>query len=269
MDERAVVLVTGASSGMGKEIGELLAQRGYRVFGTSRRDVDGSTREGVRMLRLDVTQGESVEQLIDTIDREAGRLDIVINNAGYALTGAVEETSLEEARRQFETNFFGVVRIIKAALPLLRRQGGGKIINISSFLGLAAAPFMGLYSATKFALEGYGEALRHELKPLNISVSSVEPGWTRTGLGQHAARIEQPIEDYGPWRSRATEAIRDSLATGTRPRTVADTVLKIVQSRRPKLRYPVGKDARLGLFMRWLLPGRAFEKLVCRLFKLD
>ena len=269
MNERLVILVTGASSGIGKETAESLAARGHRVFGTSRKPNDASLPQGLEMLPVDVRQDESVAHLIDTIGQRAGRLDAVVNNAGYMLSGAVEETSVEEARLQFETNFFGVVRVVNGALPLMRRQGGGKIVNVSTFLGLVAGPFLGFYSASKFALEGYSEALRHELKPLNISVSLVEPGWTRTSLGRHATVVEQRIEDYSRWRSRAEAAVRDSITAATPPHIVADTIVRIVETRRPKLRYPVGRDARLGLFMRWLLPGRAFEKLVRGLFKLD
>src|SRR5690606_35507590 len=158
-----VVLITGASSGLGRATARLLAERGYRVFGTSRRPPADAPTGGVEPLALDVCADASVAACVQTVLARAGRIDALINNAGYELGGALEEATLEEAQRQFETNFFGAVRMIRAVLPAMRRQGGGRIVNVSSLAGLAPVPFLGLYSASKFALEGYSEALRHEV----------------------------------------------------------------------------------------------------------
>jgi NAD(P)-dependent dehydrogenase (short-subunit alcohol dehydrogenase family) len=158
-----VVLITGASSGVGQSTARLLARRGFTVFGTSRNPSSADRVPGVEMLTLDVRDDDSVRACVETILHRSGRLDVVINNAGYELAGALEELSSEEARAQFETNFFGVVRMVNAVLPLMRHQKRGHIINVSSLTGLTASPFLGIYSASKFALEGYTEALRHEV----------------------------------------------------------------------------------------------------------
>src|SRR5690606_21839264 len=137
----------------------------------------------------------------------AGRIDALINNAGYELGGALEEATLEEAQRQFETNFFGAVRMIRAVLPAMRRQGGGRIVNVSSLAGLAPVPFLGLYSASKFALEGYSEALRHEVAPFNVKVSLIEPGFLATALAHNRQQPAARIRDYDPWRERVLAAL--------------------------------------------------------------
>ena len=169
------VLVTGASSGIGKATALLLKREGFTVFGTTRRP-DAVGPQEFPMLGLDVRSDDSVKALFDKV----GRLDVLIDNAGYALTGAAEETTLAEAKAQFETNFFGAVRVVNAALPAMRAARAGKIIIIGSLAGLTAIPFSAFYSATKYALEGYAEALWHELRPFGIAVTLVEPGFVHT-----------------------------------------------------------------------------------------
>jgi short-subunit dehydrogenase len=158
---------------------------------------------GIEVLPLDVRSDESVEACLNTLLKKTGRLDILVNNAGYVLRGAIEEPTLEEVKAQFETNLFGVVRMIKGVLPIMRRQGSGQIINISSGVGLVPSPFMGFYAASKFALEGYTEALRHEVKPFNVQVSLVEPGFIKTHVWQNMKEASGRISDYDPWRERA------------------------------------------------------------------
>src|SRR5215510_11032124 len=165
MTDERVVLITGASSGVGRSTAGLLSQRGYRVFGTSRHPGAAGPTPAVELLPLDVRADDSVRQCVEAVVNRTGRLDVLINNAGYELAGALEELSSEEARAQFETNFFGVVRMVNAALPLMRKQKHGHIVNVSSLTGLTAIPFLGIYYASKFALEGYTEALRHEVRP--------------------------------------------------------------------------------------------------------
>ena len=198
MAVQKVVLVTGASSGAGQATARLLAQRGYRVFGTSRSPAGGEVTPGLEMLSLDVRADASVAACIDAVSSRAGRLDVLVNNAGYELAGALEELSLEEARSQFETNFFGVVRMVKAVLPLMRQQKEGWIINVSSLSGISPIPFMGMYSASKFAVEGYTEVLRQELKPFNIHVSQIEPGFLKTPMMNHRQVAAQTIGAYDP-----------------------------------------------------------------------
>lgn len=171
MSDQRVVLITGASSGAGQSTARLLSQRGYQVFGTSRNLTVAEHIPDVEMLALDVRADDSVGACIDAVTQRAGRLDILVNNAGYELAGALEEVSVDEAKAQFETNFFGIVRMVKAVLPVMRRQKHGQIITISSLSGISPIPFMGIYSASKFAVEGYTEGLPHELKPFGIHVS--------------------------------------------------------------------------------------------------
>lgn len=269
MPEQHVVLVTGASSGVGQATARLLAQSGYRVFGTSRNPATSTDTPGVTMVPLDVRSDESVGACLNAVVDQAGRLDVLVNNAGYEQAGALEELTLDEAKAQFETNFFGVVRIVKAVLPLMRRQRRGQIITVSSLSGLSPIPFMGIYSASKFALDGYTEALRLEVEPFKIRVSQIEPGFLRTPMMNHRQLAVQRIAEYDPWRERAYEAIHAYEAKGPGPELVADAVLKIVSSKRPRLRYLVGRQAKVVTRLRQFLPEPAFEVGVRRAFRLD
>ncbi len=267
--EKKVVLITGVSSGIGQASARLLAQRGCAVFGTIR---DASRAEkllDVEVLPLDVRVDESVRTCVDTVLKRTGRLDVLINNAGYVLRGAIEEVALEEAKAQFETNFFGVVRMVRAVLPTMRGQHGGHIINISSAVGLAPVPFGGFYSASKFALEGYTEALRHEVKPFNIHVSLVEPGYIKTRLAENTQSPAEPIAAYDPWRRRASEVREQQWGKAPEAIAVAECVLRIVDSASPRLRYGVGKETARIVRLRRLLPEALFERGVRRFFRLD
>jgi NAD(P)-dependent dehydrogenase (short-subunit alcohol dehydrogenase family) len=202
MSEPRVVLITGASSGIGQATASLLADRGYKVFGTSRQP-RSDTSDGFVMLQLDITSDTSVKACIHAVMQRTGRMDILINNAGYGLSGAIEETSIQEAKSQFETNFFGAVRMVKTVLPVMRQQRSGHIINISSMGGVVGNPFLGFYSASKFALEGYTEALRHEVKRFNIHVSLVEPTYFKTNAANAAIRTAETIDEYIEMHQRA------------------------------------------------------------------
>jgi NAD(P)-dependent dehydrogenase (short-subunit alcohol dehydrogenase family) len=269
MPEQRVVLVTGASSGVGQSTARLLTQSGYRVLGTSRKPTEAGDTTGVTMLPLDVRSDDSVAACLSAVSSLVDRVDILINNAGYELAGALEEVSLDEAKAQFETNFFGVVRMLKAVLPLMRRQKRGQIINVTSLAGLSPIPFMGIYSASKFALEGYTEALRLELRPFNIRVSQIEVGFLRTPMMNNRQVAVGRIAEYDPWRRRAFDAIHAAEENGPGPELVADTVLKIAASRTPRLRYVVGKQARFVTRLRQFLPEGAFEQGVRGTFRLD
>jgi NAD(P)-dependent dehydrogenase (short-subunit alcohol dehydrogenase family) len=268
MSHQKVVLITGASSGVGQSTARLLSQRGFRVFGTSRRPV-GDDDTGVEMLPLDVRSDESVRTCVETVCSRSGRLDVLINNAAYELAGALEEHSLDEARAQFETNLFGAIRMVDGVLPIMRRQGCGQIINISSLTGLTAAPFLGMYSASKFALEGYSEALRHELKPFNVHVSLTEAGFLKTPMMHHRQAGSRRIAEYDPWRQRALEAIQAAEWDAPGPDFVADTLLEIISSPRPRLRYLIGRQAKTVARLRRFLPAGMFEQGVRRTFALD
>ena len=239
MPDLRVVLITGASSGVGQSTPRLLSQRGFTVFGTSRNPSSADRIPGVEMLPLDVRADDSVRECVEAVVNRSGRLDVVINNAGYELAGALEELSSEEARAQFETNFFGVVRMVNAVLPRMRQQKRGHIINVSSLTGLTAIPFLGIYSASKFAVEGYTEALRQEVKPFNIQVSLTEAGFLRTAMMNHRQVGARRMTEYDPWRQRALNAIRASEDRAPGPKVVADTLLGIISSSSPRLRYSV------------------------------
>ncbi len=263
-----VALVTGASSGVGRATAAALAARGHRVFGTSR-NPSGDATPGVEMVPLDVRDDGSVAACVAAVTARAGRLDLLVNNAGFEQAGALEELSLEEARAQFETNFFGVVRMVKEVLPIMRGQRSGRIINVSSLTGLAATPFMGIYSASKFALEGYTEALRHEVRPLGIHVSQVEPSFLRTPMMNNRKEAARTIGDYDQWRRRAYEAIRAYEEKGPPAEVVAETIASVAASRRPRLRYLVGRQARMLAGLKRVLPQGAFELGARNTFRLD
>jgi len=267
MSEPRVVLITGASSGFGRATASLLADRGFRVFGTSRKPRSDKG-DGFEMLQLDVNFDESVDACVGALNQRTGRLDILINNAGYVLTGAVEETSIHEVKSQFETNFFGAMRMVKAVLPTMRKQGFGQIINISSVAGLIAEPFAGFYSASKFALEGYTEALRHEVKRFNIKVSLVEPGFFKTNIANASIESAESIDDYSGMRQRARSISREHIQKGLDPEIVADTIRRIIESRSPRLRYKVGKE-KWSPLIKGIVPESIFEFGTRRYWKLD
>ena len=258
------VLVTGASSGIGKATALLLQREGFTVFGTTRRP-DGVGPQEFPMLALDVRSDDSVKALFDKV----GRLDVLIDNAGYALTGAAEATTLAEAKAQFETNFFGAVRMVNAALPAMRTAGAGKIIIISSLAGLTAIPFGAFYSATKFALEGYAEALWHELRPFGISVTLVEPGFVRTRLGEASQVAAGPLPVYAAAEERVLRAIGGAASRGIAPERVAARVLRIAHTDQPRLRYRVGTDAMWLPRLKHVAPWSVFAAGVRRTFGLD
>src|SRR5262245_8540656 len=188
------------------------------------------------MLALDVRSDDSVAACVKAVTDRAGRLDVLVNNAAYELAGAAEEISLDEAKAQFETNFFGVVRMVKAVLPSMRQQKQGWIINVGSLSGVSSIPFMGIYSASKFALEGYTEALRLELKPFNIQASLTEAGFLKTPMTDKRQISASRLAEYDPWRRRALDAIRAREQKAPGPELVAQAVLRIIASETPRLR---------------------------------
>jgi len=265
IDSAQTILITGASSGVGHETARLLAERGYKVFGTSRKSQPADMHPNVEMLKLDVRSEDDVRTCVEA----AGRIDVLVNNAGFELAGAIEETSIEELAAQFETNFFGVARMIKAVLPAMRQRRQGRIINVSSLATVAPIPFMAGYSASKSALEAYTESLRHEVRPFNIHVSMVEPGFLKTSMMEHRQVARTQVSDYDRWRRRAFAAISAAEHRGPGPDLVAQTIQHIVESQKPRLRYMTGRQASVvSRLQRWL-PESMFENGVRRNFSLD
>jgi short-subunit dehydrogenase len=249
------VLVTGASSGIGQAIAQLLTARGFTVFGTSRKPTGN-------LIPLDVRSDDSVRACVERV----GKIDVLVNNAGYSLMGSAEETSLDEAKAQLETNFFGVVRMVKAVLPGMRKAGAGKIITIGSLAGITAIPFGAFYTASKFALEGYTEALWHELRPFGIHVTLIEPGFIATPIGESTQIAAAPLSAYDGVRQRATHALDQHVKDGISPDAVAQRVLRVIQSRSPTLRYRVGMDAAWFPRLKSVLPWPLFAVGVRRTF---
>ncbi len=249
---RGVALVTGASSGIGLVTAHSLAAAGYRVFGTSRKTV--SNPPGITMLVCDVTDESSVTSVVDEIVRQAGRIDLVVNNAGVGLLGAAEESSIAQAQRLFDVNVFGVARVVNAVLPVMRAQKGGRIVNMSSILGLIPSPFNAFYASTKHAIEGYSESLDHEVRRFGIRVVLVEPGVTRTSFEENLTRADQPMATYAEERSRSEDLMRKWVADGDAPQIVADAVVKAATAAKPKLRYSAGKQSSQVRSLRRYLP---------------
>lgn len=264
-----IALVTGVSSGIGQATAQALKAKGYRVFGTSRRAAEGQIVDGIEMIRLDVTDEDSVQAALNHVIAAAGRLDLLVNNAGFGVVGGAEESSIAQGQALFDTNLFGVIRTIRAALPVMRAQGGGRIINISSVLGFIPSPYMALYTASKHALEGYSESLDHELRTMGVRVLLVEPAYTRTGFEDNMAPSDEPMAEYDTIRKSIKALIADVMATADDPRVVAEVVVKAAQASDPKLRYPAGRRARSLAILRRFAPPQAFSKTMRKQMKLD
>ena len=252
----SIALVTGASSGIGKATAERLATAGYKVYGTSRRGVQTGQRS-FQMLALDVTSDESVEAAVNELIRLEGRIDLLVNNAGFGVApGGAEESSIAQARSIFETNFFGLVRMTRAVVPYMRRQGGGRIINIGSVLGFLPMPYGALYAATKHAIEGYSESLDHELRTRGIRVSVIEPAYTKTPFDANFLEPDAKLDEYREIRAAVNERVKELMTTAEQPGVVADVVLNSASAARPKLRYTAGGLAsRLRLLRRFAPAG--------------
>jgi NAD(P)-dependent dehydrogenase (short-subunit alcohol dehydrogenase family) len=255
---RKVVLITGASTGIGRVMADRLAGSGFAVFGTSRRPGEHAPPMGWELVELDVRSDDSVTRCIKNVLDKAGRIDALINNAGYVLHGAVEGAAVSQTRAAFETNVFGAVRMIKAVLPHLRRQASGAIINISSGNATLRFPFSGYYVAGKCALEGLSACLRRELKPLGIHVSVVEPAFFRSNISETAQTGLDRSGAYEPWETAWEKAMDRSVRAGADPGQVADCVAGILASRRPRFIYFVGSGLRLARWAKRLLPEELF-----------
>jgi len=254
-----VAIVTGASAGIGAATARALHAAGYRVFGTYRKP-PASRVSGVEYLALDVTSDESVKAAVAQVLDQAGRIDLLVNNAGVGLIAGAEESSLDQAKSLFEVNLFGLIRVTKAVLPIMRRQRAGRIVNISSVMGLIPAPFMALYAASKHAVEGYSESLDHETRGSGIRVVLVEPAYTRTSFEGNVYQADQQLEVYQPARSNAEGVMRDAMKVADSPEVVASAVVKASTAVNPDRRYTAGKAARQISLLRRFVPAAAFDK---------
>lgn len=263
-----VAFVTGASAGIGQATALALSKVGYRVFGTSRKADNGGIVDGIEMVRCDVTSDESVAAAIAHLQAKAGTIDLLINNAGAGILAAAEESSIEQLHRLFDTNFYGTVRMVNAVLPIMRRQGSGRIINMSSILGLIPAPFSAYYAATKHAIEGYSESLDHEVRGFGVRIALVEPGYTRSSFEQSMAAPDQPLSVYDAARANASQMIADNMKTADTSESVAETIVRAASAKHPYARYTSGKGVgRLALLRRWV-PAPAFDKSLRRQMRL-
>jgi len=266
-EPRRVVLITGASSGIGRTTAELLAARGYRVFGGVRAPATTRPLAGVELVQLDVRDEASAKACVDDVRSRTGRIDVLINNAGVNLVGAVEETSISQAQALFDTNVIGVLRMIQAVLPDMRRLGAGLIVNIGSILGLIPAPFMGVYASTKHAVEGLSESLDHEVRAFGIRVVLIEPHYVRTNLDASAAQADGRIDAYVLQRQRTAAVITRDTNRAPEPKLVAEDVLRAIEGPY-RMRRPVGQAALLS-WLRRLLPARLFEPSLRKAYGLD
>ena len=257
--KNSVALVTGASSGIGEATAKRLAIAGYKVYGTSRRGAKAGQRS-FAMLPLDVTNDESVEATVREVMRLEGRIDLLVNNAGFGVAPAgAEESSIEQARSIFDTNFFGIVRMTRAVVPHMRRQGGGRIINIGSVLGFLPMPYGALYAATKHAIEGYSESLDHELRTRGIRVSVIEPAYTKTQFDANFLEPDAKLDEYREVRESLDKTLKDVMAAADEPIVVADVVLKAASAARPKVRYTAGGLAGRLRLLRRFAPARVLD----------
>lgn len=272
-----MVLITGASSGIGKAVAEYLMVKGFRVYGTSRRVLgnieeneasDVATGGFFRIIQMDVTDEASVESAINSVITKEGHIDVLVSNAGTGVAGSVEDVSMEEAYTQFDTNFFGTLRVVKSILPILRKQGFGRIIAISSVAGVISFPYQAHYSSSKFAVEGLIEALRYEVAPFGISVCLVEPGDTKTGFTKSRVMAQGSNKEspYYKRLARSLARMAKDERNGDSPAKVAGVVYKMIIKKKPPVRTTVGFQYKAILFLKKILPVRVLEKVVGLLY---
>lgn len=269
MTHKLVALVSGASSGIGEASAKKLLAAGYTVYGTSRRG-DQSGRWAFPMLALDVTDDASVEAAVNELIRREGRIDLLVNNAGFGVAPAgAEESSIEQAKSILDTNFLGIVRMIRAIVPHMRRQGSGRIINISSIIGVVPFPYVALYTASKHAVEGYSESLDHELRTRGIRVSLIEPAFTKTQFDTNTIQPDAMLPEYDRIRAKLAKISAESMKGGDSPEVVAEVVVKAAQASKPKLRYTAGKAAGQLKFLRRFAPDAILDKGIRKSLQLD
>ncbi|MFI6566179.1 oxidoreductase [Streptomyces sp. NPDC050534] len=262
--DRPLALVTGASSGIGNATASAFVTAGFEAIGTGRNTSGLTPPAGVTFLDLDVTSDESVTAAVREVIERFGRIDVLVNNAGLGSAGAAEENSVAQAQRLFDLNFFGLVRMTKAVLPHMRAQGRGRIVNLSSVLGVIPQPYMALYVAAKHAVEGYSESLDHEVREHGVRVLLVEPGYTRTAFDANAAQPDTPLPLYAERRRVFDEVVAAAMESGDDPALVAKEVVTAATAPKPKLRYTAGPLASRITTARRLVPAGIFDKQIRR-----
>ncbi len=264
---KKVAIITGASSGMGKSTALILQEKGYKVYGMARRieKMNGLKTKGMEVVPLDLTKDESIVMAVDTVLEKEGRIDVLINNAGYGSYGAVEDVPIEEAKRQFEVNIFGLSRITQLVLPTMREQKSGRIVNISSMGGKMHTPFGAWYHATKFALEGWSDCLRIEVKQFGVDVVVVEPGGIQTEWGDIAMENLDKVSGEGPYATLAKKVVTSSDKNKNKLTPVdvlGKEIAKAASVKKPKTRYLKGYLAKPLVGMRKWLSDRTFDKML-------
>ncbi|KTC57313.1 SDR family NAD(P)-dependent oxidoreductase [Pseudomonas savastanoi] len=253
---KKTVLVTGASSGFGLILANSLHKQGYEVIGTSREPQKHASKVPFKLLQLNIDDDVSIASFVTDLFKHIKRLDVLVNNAGYMVTGIAEETSIELGRKQLETNFWGTVKVTNALLPYFRAQKGGKIITVSSIVGLIGPPNLSYYTASKHAVQGYFKSLRFELDQFNIKVSMVEPVWFKTNLGAHAVSAEGTrIADYNNYRRQVENATQKGIDAAEKPDAVIKKINSLIEAKNPKFSNPVGKMTGMILFLQSYLPS--------------
>jgi len=262
------ILITGTSSGIGRAIAAHLSALGHTVIGTSRKPKRNNG--SIPQLKLDVTDDSSVSACFDTIRHEYGHIDVLINNAGIVLAGSIEDSSMAEAQSQLDTNYFGVVRMIRYVIPMMRDQKDGLIINISSIAGMMGVPFQGHYAASKFAIEGLTETLRHELKPFNIRVTNINPGDFKTEITDNRWFAKSSSDAYQPQFQTVLEKYETGEREGADPILIAKLVEKlIIKKGTPHIRHVVGKfDQKIFMSLKRILGSRLFEKSLAKILEI-
>ncbi|MEI6050082.1 MAG: SDR family oxidoreductase [Bacteroidota bacterium] len=261
---KKVILITGTSSGFGKQAAKLLAEDGYIVYGTVRKDPVSD--EIVHQLIMDLTNIDSIRQAVQIVLKNEGRLDVLINNAGMHTGGSIETSPIENIKLQMDTNFLGMVHITREVLPIMRNQGGGTIINFSSIGGLMGLPFQSFYSASKFAIEGFSEALRMEVNKFNIKVVLINPGDFHTSNSANRRNFLTPsgIDDpYYEQFEKSLAAIEKDEANGWEPVILARKIVKIVGYKNPRQRYIIASfEQKLAVVLKYVLPGKVFRMIL-------
>ena len=256
-----IIFITGVSSGFGKQTAEFLASKGYKVYGTVRKET--SIDSSVNLVSMDVTNAESIQNAVNQVINKEGRIDILINNAGMGISGSIEDTTVEEAKLQMDTNFYGVFMVIKAVLPVMRKQFSGTIINISSIGGLMGLPFQALYSSSKFAVEGLSEGLRMELKPYNIKVVLVNPGDFYTNFTANRRFVSGNSGVYSHQYKKTMEVIEKDEKAGLLPIVLAKKIYTILEMKNPSASYIVATlEQKLAIVLKYMLPGLWFSKIL-------
>lgn len=243
------ILITGASSGFGLKLANNLHQQGYNVIGTSRNPEKLQATVPFKVLTLDITDENSIKEFTKQLFETVNQLDVLVNNAGYMLTGVAEETSTDAGKLQFETNFWGTVNITKALLPYFREQKFGQIITVSSMMGLIGLPNKSIYSASKHALEGFFKSLRFEVSQFNIKVNMVQPMWAKTNLGTNMISVDGDLTEYKNYKEQVNKYIKNSMAEGDDPTIIVNKIIDVINAKTPKFRNIVGKMAGMVLLL--------------------